>query len=82
MQEIKLSKPQLAQRADTLAGLIEQIASVETDLKEVSADYKKRLKSMRLEATRLARVVKTGIEIVDSQLQLTAEEEHEDGPTA
>jgi hypothetical protein len=75
VKDIKLKPAQVAERAETLAQLIEQANQLESDRAEINKDYKKRIESLTRECTRLARVIRTGVETVDNQLELTGEKE-------
>jgi hypothetical protein len=70
MKEIKLTKPQLAERAGTLVLLIEQRNQIEQDFTGIKQEFKQRLTSTTNEINRLAQTIRTGIELVDNQMTI------------
>jgi len=57
----------LIERAQALARTIEAIVETEQNAKDAAASYKEALATLRKEANRLARVVRTGIEEIETE---------------
>lgn len=66
-RDTSLDQDTLIDRAQALARVIEAIAETEANAKDAATSYKEELTTLRKEATRLARVVRTGIEELECE---------------
>ncbi len=61
--KFELTPDEISDKQDTLVDLLNQVQELRTELKRISADYKKKIKDIDAQVSDLARVLQDGFEV-------------------